>query len=348
MALTDQKTFAQVESELKQLPLGEYYLTDIVNIISQCDTFKSKTTDAFTGITYDDDTESLAELKDLKVDLNYQRKLKIKTLLKNLRQSEGFSKEKAGHIDVAIRQGGEQYVWDGFRRCIKALLCNMKKIAMSEYRHPKRKSPEDCRKYEAELFLYRNGKHEPMGTNELFFARYAMGDEEARKLKSVLDRANINVCGLRPGGRSVNGFTFYEKALAYQERFDDNKPINKLVSDDNFVYASTLLADVYKKGTLSAYIIVALANVRQILQDDLESDFIDDDIKTSLTAYALNKDKTIKNKMAVLLENQLKNKPLESVTYNILKGVMKMNGRCRKLSGLTVDEEKYLKELDEE
>tara|TARA_B100000035_G_C20968300_1_gene539824 strand:+ start:130 stop:1170 length:1041 start_codon:yes stop_codon:yes gene_type:complete len=346
MAIKDQKTFAQVESELKQLPLGEYYLTEIVDIIAQCDTFKSKTTDAFVGISYDE-SESLADLKTLKVDLNYQRKLKIKTLLKNLRKSDGFSKEKAGHIDVAIRKGGNKFVWDGFRRSIKALLCNMTKIAVSNYKHPKSRSEEDCRKYEAELFLYRNGKHEPVGTNELFFTRYATGEKEARKLKAVLDRANINVCGLRPGGRSVNGFSFYEKALGYQERFEDTK-INKLVSDDNFVFASNLLADVYKKGTLSAYFIVALANVRQILEDDLDTDFIDDDIQNNLKAYALNDDNTIKTKMAVILENQLKNKPLESVTYNILKDIMKMNGRCRKLSGLTVDDEKYLKELDEE
>lgn len=346
MAIKDQKTFAQVESELKQLPLGEYYLTEIVDIIAQCDTFKSKTTDAFVGISYDE-SESLADLETLKVDLNYQRKLKIKTLLKNLRKSDGFSKEKAGHIDVAIRKGDNKFVWDGFRRSIKALLCNMKKIAVSNYKHPKSRSIEDCRKYEAELFLYRNGKHEPVGTNELFFTRYATGEKEAKKLKSVLDRANINVCGLRPGGRSVNGFSFYEKALGYQERFDDTK-INKVVSDDDFVFAANLLADVYKKGTLSAYFITALASVRQILDNDKETDFIDDDIQNKLKAYALNKDGTIKTKMSVILENQLKNKPLESVTYNILKDIMKMNGRCRTLSGLSVDDEKYLKELDEE
>ena len=76
------------------------------------------------------------------------------------------------------------------------------------YKHDSKINNTKARQYEAELFLARNSKNEVMGANEIFFARYAKGESEAIKMGDVLHRANINICGLKPGGKNMGGFAF--------------------------------------------------------------------------------------------------------------------------------------------
>ena len=333
MAISGKKTFAQVQAELLALPLGEYLVSEIVKIIQQCDTLPKKSIDSFVPALYDkEDGESLYELSKLWVDLNYQRKLKLKNLLNNLKSHKGFSKEKAGHIDIAIRPNGKAFDWDGFRRAVMALLCGMEKIAVSVYKHKRSRSNIDCRQYEAELFLARNAKNEAMGANEIFFARYAKGEAEALKMNTVLTRANINVCGLKPGGKNMGGFAFVEKSLGYHERMD-GEVVNKQISDDDFVFASQLIQSAWSKDpSIGAYLVCGLANTRAILRSDSDSDYDDTDIEEAITKYASS------NTQKDLSDNRVSNKPLQSVTYNILKYAMKLNGKSKKLSGLNSDE----------
>ena len=227
MANTGKMTFDKVRTALKDLPLGDHKLIDIVAIVKKCDTFTDETLDSFIGAFYDKNS-STVKLEDLYVDLTYQRKLKLDNLLKNLKRNKGFSKEKAGHIDVARRPNGRLYVWDGFRRAIMALICNMDKIAVSIYTHDPKINNTKARQYEAELFLARNSKNEVMGANEIFFARYAKGESEAIKMGDVLHRANINICGLKPGGKNMGGFAFVEKSLGYHEVVDNKKLLRQL------------------------------------------------------------------------------------------------------------------------
>jgi len=333
MAISGKKTFAQVQAELLALPLGEYLVSYIVSIIQQCDTLPKKSVDSFVAAIYDkDDGESLYDLNKLWVDLNYQRKLKLKHLLNNLKSHKGFSKEKAGHIDIAIRPNGKAFDWDGFRRAVMAMLCGMDKIAVSIYKHKRSRSNVDCRQYEAELFLARNAKNETMGANEIFFARYAKGEEEAEKMNTVLSRANINVCGLKPGGKNMGGFAFVEKSLGYHERMDV-EIVNKHISDDDFVFASHLIQSAWPKDpSIGAYLVSGLANTRNILRSDSDSDYDDTDVEEAITTYASN------HSQKDLSKNRVSNKPLQSVTYNILKYAMKLNGKSKKLSGLNSDE----------
>ena len=333
MAISGKKTFTQVQAELLALPLGEYLVSDIVKIIQQCDTLPEKTTESFVAAVYDkEDGESLYPLNELWVDLNYQRKLKLKNLLNNLKTHGGYSKEKAGHIDIAIRPNGKAFDWDGFRRAVMALLCGMEKIAVSTYKHKRSRSPEDCKKYEAELFLARNAKNEAMGANEIFFARYAQGEEWANKMNTVLNRANINVCGLKPGGKNMGGFAVVEKSLGYHERMA-GEVVSKDISDDDFVFASQLIQSAWSKDpSIGAYLVCGLANTRATLRSDTDSDFDDTDIEEAIIKYASS------NTQKDLSDNRVSNKPLQSVTYNILKYAMKLNGKSKKLSGLNLDE----------
>ena len=333
MAISGKKTFTQVQAELLALPLGEYLVSDIVKIIQQCDTLPEKTTESFVAAVYDkEDGESLYPLNELWVDLNYQRKLKLKNLLNNLKTHGGYSKEKAGHIDIAIRPNGKAFDWDGFRRAVMALLCGMEKIAVSTYKHKRSRSPEDCKKYEAELFLARNAKNEAMGANEIFFARYAQGEEWANKMNTVLNRANINVCGLKPGGKNMGGFAVVEKSLGYHERMA-GEVVSKDISDDDFVFASQLIQSAWSKDpSIGAYLVCGLANTRATLRSDTDSDFDDTDIEEAIIKYASS------NTQKDLSDNRVSNKPLQSVTFNILKYAMKLNGKSKKLSGLNSED----------
>jgi len=341
MATTGKMTFDEVNTALKNLPLGEHKLIDIVAIILKCETFKEETLKSFVEATFGKG-ESVVKLDELYVDLNYQRKLKLKNLLRNLKTSKGFSKEKAGHIDVAVRSNGKKFVWDGFRRSIMALLCKMTEIAASTYNHADEFDSKKARRYEAELFLARNAKNEVMGAAEIFFARYAKGEDQAKKMASVLHMANINVCGLKPGGKNMGGFAFVEKSLGYHEIIDEES-IKKTITDDDFVFASNAIQTAWSKDiSVGAYLVIALANTRAVLRKSDNTNFTDADIENKLVSYASVKG----NSQKTLTENRISNKPLESVTYIILRDVMKLNGKSKKLSGLDDEDIDLIEDQD--
>jgi len=330
MANTGKMTFDKVRTALKDLPLGDHKLIDIVAIVKKCDTFTDETLDSFVGAFYDKNS-STVKLEDLYVDLTYQRKLKLDNLLKNLKRNKGFSKEKAGHIDVARRPNGRLYVWDGFRRAIMALICNMDKIAVSIYKHDPKINNTKARQYEAELFLARNSKNEVMGANEIFFARYAKGESEAIKMGDVLHRANINICGLKPGGKNMGGFAFVEQALGYHEVIDNQKVI-KTIKDDDFIDSALSIQSAWPtNGSVGSYLVCALANVRSIIREN-DPETTEGELDRALAKYAEN------NAQKSLTESRVSNKPLESVTFSILKKVLKKNGQSKKLSGLSDDD----------
>lgn len=330
MANTGKMTFDKVRTALKDLPLGDHKLIDIVAIVKKCDTFTDETLDSFIGAFYDKNS-STVKLEDLYVDLTYQRKLKLDNLLKNLKRNKGFSKEKAGHIDVAKRPNGRLYVWDGFRRAIMALICNMDKIAVSIYTHDPKINNTKARQYEAELFLARNSKNEVMGANEIFFARYAKGESEAIKMGDVLHRANINICGLKPGGKNMGGFAFVEKSLGYHEVIDNEKVV-KTIKDDDFIDSALSIQSAWPtNGSVGSYLVCALANVRSIIREN-DPETTEGELDRALAKYAEN------NAQKSLTESRVSNKPLESVTFSILKKVLKKNGQSKKLSGLSDDD----------
>ena len=332
--MSTNKTFDEVKKELKDLPLGDHKFTDIIKIITSCTTFTDETINSFVGAVYEE-FDSTVPLDELYVDLTYQRKLKLLKILQHLKRKYngkmGFSKEKAGHIDIAIRPNGRKYVWDGFRRAIMALLCNMKEIACSVYTHNPNISNLKARQYEAELFLARNDKNETMGAAEIFFARVAKGEEQAKEMRSVLDRANIDILGLRPGGKQMGGFAFVEKMLGYHERVEGEK-VTKTIEDDNFIDASLSIQSAWStNSSVGSYLVCALANTRALIKEN-DPTTTEGMLDKMLADYAKN------NTQKSLTENRISNKPLESVTYNILKKVMKKNGDAKKLSGLAAED----------
>lgn len=341
MATRSKKTFSEVQAQLKNLPLGEYKITDLLNIIWQYDGFQSTTTQYFKEIDSWKKSQSNTEVEidEIYVDLTYQRKLTLKKLLNNLKKAGGFSKEKAGHIDVAIRPNGKKYAWDGFRRCVMAGLCNIKKISCSVFEHHVDKKISECSQYEADLFLARNALSERMGADEIFVAKVAKGETKAYELNTVLKRSRINVCGLNPNGKLMGGFATVERHLGYHDTDDNSQPINKIIDDDDFVFSADLVSESWPKDSiLTCYLLLGLANVRKLLKNDIESNITDNEIIERIKDYA----KT--HKQTSLTDNRLTNKMIESVSYNILKDVFKLGNRSRVISGLSVDETNLLQE----
>ena len=136
----------QVRLALKNLSLGPHKITDVIAIIVSASQYQQQglfnnspygniVNQEFDDIFYDE--EIIAELKkyfpngleDLYVDITYQRYLKLKQLIDHLERFDmsgttplGFNRMLCGSIDIAIRPDGKGFVWDGFRRCIIALL----------------------------------------------------------------------------------------------------------------------------------------------------------------------------------------------------------------------------------
>ena len=106
-----------------------------------------------------------------------------------------FQRKKIILTLVACRPNGRKYVWDGLEEQSKNLLCNMKEIACSVYTHNL-----ICKSYLdnmiTELFLAKNDKNETMGNNNFARIIWTPGEEQAKEMRSVLDRANIDILGL--------------------------------------------------------------------------------------------------------------------------------------------------------
>ena len=170
---------SEVAYKLRTLPLGEHKLIDIIKIIIEADQYQKEglfNNSPFGRIfnkDYDDNfypdeiTKQLKELfpnglEDLWVDITYQRVLKLKKIVDHLRRKDMhggdlmFNKMLCGSVDIAVRPNGKGFVWDGFRRCIIAILNGKRFIKTSIEHHDSSTSIEDCRRLEAFVYEIKN------------------------------------------------------------------------------------------------------------------------------------------------------------------------------------------------
>ena len=193
---------------------GVVKLSDIIMIILQIDNFKLDTLKKLKpAIGYEG--EDLTLLSEIYVDLTYQRKLKIQTIINRLIDSGGFDKAVAGHIDLAVRPNGRQFVWDGFHRCIKAAICGLLEIKASKFIHDINHSEEQCQKIEAEMFKVRNADQTSMAPDEIFKAKVVFrekGDTTDKQL-TLLKRCMLNVAGTNSDSSAydLGGFGMFDK-----------------------------------------------------------------------------------------------------------------------------------------
>lgn len=210
---------------------GPQPLQKIVDIILSIDNFKSDTQNRLNKVLpYKE--QGLVPLKNLWVDLNYQRRLKIQKLINRLIASGGFDKEVAGHVDVAIRSNGKMFLWDGFHRAIKAAISGLTEIPVSIYEHDKTLSAKDQLKKEAKMFKVRNADSSAMKPEEIFKSEIVFEDPIALQILDLLIKCKLDVerQNLDPEAISLGGFAvlkkvwdkmnprFYEEASAILRR----------------------------------------------------------------------------------------------------------------------------------
>ena len=175
----------------------------VVDTINQISNFKEKTLKGIPEAEpFHPDTNPVL-LKLLYIDVTYQRRLRLKKLINKIIKQGGFNKDAAGSIDLAMRPDGSLFVWDGFRRCIKAGLCGLESIRASQLTHPGNFSEEQCQEVEARLFKIRSAESDKVTPEELFKCDVVSKEPYALELLKLLKEAKLDIEGLNEDPRAI-------------------------------------------------------------------------------------------------------------------------------------------------
>ena len=204
---------SQAYAEIRALK-GAQPLSKIIDIIKSIDNFRLDTLEKLnTAEPYSDSQDTIA-IRELWVDLTYQRDLKLQKLINNLKNLGGFNKDVAGHIDIAERSDGNSYVWDGFHRAIKAAMVNLQGIPASRFKHDRTLTEQEEIQKEARMFKIRNADSTRMAPEEIFKSEVVFKDPEAMAILDLLKKCKLDVLGTNPdsNARSLGGFALMRKS----------------------------------------------------------------------------------------------------------------------------------------
>ena len=335
-------TFKQVENELANLPLQPHKLIDIVRLITSIDKLQDQglfdnspfSTDVTRTKNWEDSfyheelqvknpiTKKKISLENVWVDITYQRVLRLKKIVEHLKRGGfgesklGFNKMLAGSIDISIRSDGKEYVWDGFRRSIIALLNGKRYIQAAVHVHNKASSVEECQQQEAFAFKVRNGDSESMLKEELYKSGVVYRDKNSLKILEYLQKMKVDVLGTNPNNPILGGFS----------EFQDTVLKEKLNNPEYLIDSSEAIQTAWpKESTLSGYLVCGIAKFFDTLDNlddsnnykfqdqqlDIPEDFI-----PLLKIYAQGKSQIS------LIKNRLHGMAIETVAFNIAKKVM--------------------------
>lgn len=303
--------FQDAAGRLATLQYREYDLSDLLEIGRSIDNFKSSTLDKIQLPTqYDSSNQNLIKLKDLKIDISYQRKMRIKKLIDKLKKEGGFNKETAGHIDVAVRPDGTMYVWDGFRRVFMAGLVGLESIPVSKYFHPENRSLKHCREYEAKLFKIRNAQTESMKPEEIFRSEIIYKEEVALQFLDFLRECKLDVEELNPGNKTLGGYVQLNTAWK-----------NNHIDHDNLIEASKIIQKTWPADpNVSGYLLCGLGKFLDI-NDEIDYSIDLDEIQEKFHRYVnVNPPK----KQDSLTGRRLNKSPNASIAYYIALYVIGM------------------------
>jgi|TARA_Y100000296_G_C5128898_1_gene234404 hypothetical protein len=330
--LVNSNKFHEVSGFLANLEINkEYLVQDIIDACLQIVNLKEETKQCLIMLKgdYSPTNGSTKQLKDLWVTMSYQRVIRLKKILKKIVKQGGFDKEAAGAIDIAIRPNGKKYVWDGFRRCIKAGLCGSDRIESTIFIHDQRMENNECEKKEARLFKIRNADSEAMLPEELFKSRLAFDEPEARQLLKLMKNCELDVLGLNPNGIQLGGFRWFE-----------NSWISKTIDDYEFEFASEIIRKTFKaEENVSAYLLVSLAYILT-LNDNMDEPYSESDIKDKFKKWYDVQDK---NKQTDITKDGHRNKKL--ISWIIAKRVLKDNNGLRQACEVTEEQLEVIGEL---
>ena len=312
---------------------GIVSVQDILDTIMQISNLKSKTLDALKAEPYGPECNTVP-LRDILIDMRYQRAIRLNLILKKLRKVGGYDSSVAGAIDVAIRPNKKQYAWDGLRRCIMAGLCGLEDISVSTFRHNVLMMENACKEDEARKFEIRNAENEKMKPEEIFKSQVAYSEPEAMRLLGVLKNANLDVERLNPDGKALGGFAELQKNFNLKM-----KPI----SEEEIVTASSIIQSSYTNETnVSVYLLTGLAWLLQVNKSDVvDTSYSEEEIVEAFQSFALTYPKQTE-----LTKNRLGAKQRESVAYAIAKKVLRDENGLIKNIGLDSDERDIVEASD--
>ncbi len=321
-------SFNEVAKDLAHLPIGEHKLSDIVSKIKGISSKKHDTQKFLSQQSYDPNWLhkecSPTLLKDIWVDMTYQRFLKLRKIYDHLKARNmdnsdiiGFDAMLCGTVEYAIRPSGRVVVWDGFRRCILALLKGIPQLPANVHSHDKDWTEDRARKQEAFAFLYKNSHQENMKQEELFKAGVAQGDEIHIHTRDVLSNCELDVLGVNPGRRNLGGFVEFQKLVTHQPFSIGITPSDKFVER-----ASKMIQDAWKDEDVSGFMLSGLSHLLyRIEKDSLNGShfqYTDDDILNNLKSYVTEKGGT----QSSCTKDRLHSCPKESVAWRICRNVM--------------------------
>ena len=282
--------FSEVDACLKTLKINTLYsIQEIIDTIKQL--FLPDIDKLPKPEPYGEEFDTM-DLKDLYVDMTYQRKLNLRNLLNNLIKQGGFKKGAAGTVDVAHRSKQElDVVWDGFRRCIKAGIMGLKEIRVSRTIHPNTWSEEECQKEEASLFKCRNTQ-EKMKVEELFKASVVAKDPVSLDQLQVLKDCNLDVEGLNtsPKAVSLGGLAeFLANFKSWKENPEESDGSGYEWNKKHWEDSSHIIRSVWGDPKVSGYLLRDIAWLLTINEsDNVDKSYDTAEIINSLSEWRAN------------------------------------------------------------
>ena len=295
---------------------GVVSVQEIIDAILGIDNFQQKT---LKGIKQSPSTNVSCgiALSELYVDMTYQRRIRLMKIINKLRKHGGFSQDGAGTIDVAERPNGKKFVWDGFRRCLKAGICGRAHISHTKYLHTPNLTTILCQKAEAKLYKMRNAESEKMSFDEIFKSMVVYDDVQSLEVLELLNNCDLDVEGLSESNTA--------KTLGGLRCLWDNTFKRGLnIDSDYFIQASRMLHQIFvKEATISAYAVVGLAWLlyQNSESDDITMSYSEDEIFDGLSEY-IHPQSGFSLKQTVLTSQRVNGKNAESVAYHIAKNAL--------------------------
>ena len=295
---------------------GVVSIQEIIDAIRSIDNFHTKTLKGITQ-SFVEKVPNGISLSELYVDMTYQRRIRLAKIINKLRKHGGFSQDGAGTIDVAERPDGKKYVWDGFRRCLKAGICGRTHISHTKYIHPPNYTMSRCRKAEAKLYKMRNAESEKMSFDEIFKSMVVYDDAQALEILELLNNCDLDVEGLVDSNTA--------KTLGGLKCFWDNSFKRGLnIDSDYFIQSSRILNKIFQDDpSISAYALVGLAWLlhQNTECDDVTSSYSEEEIFDALNEY-IHPSNGHSLKQTILTSQRVNGKNAQSVAYHIAKNAL--------------------------
>ena len=187
---------------------GIVKLETIINTLKSIDNFQEETINKLNPV---DDYSGGTPLSDIYIDLDYQRRLKSQEIINRLVDGNGYDKTAAGHLDLAERNDGRLFCWDGFHRGIMAGIAGCTNIPCSKYSHTKGIKTKKEQEIEANKFELRNGQASKVSAGALFKAQVTGNKPEALATLEVMKTCKLNIEGVNKDvdAYDLGGFAFF-------------------------------------------------------------------------------------------------------------------------------------------